>query len=353
MSTEPQPTDLRVQAEIVSHRGLGLTAETFATGFGPAIHRKPKVQFLALNFASERPRCVSIKPARPKIKTISLEFPVGAAATFLKKKADDPLQPGETKPAVDPHAKKAQDIAPEPSSDEPKRYTRMAPPRDVVKLEDRLYYVLQPPLEAWAAGEQIEFPFRPFPYQFEGIAFLYPRTAALLADEMGLGKTMQTISTMRMLLRSGDVKNILLICPKPLVFNWQREFAAWAPEIPVAVMEGDSAKRKWLWNLPDVPLRIANYELLQRDKDLVLAPDRKFDLVVLDEAQRIKNVNNASAQVARAIQRKRSWAITGTPVENSHEDLVGIFEYLSPGYLQKDMKATRLGQLAGHYVLRR
>ena len=65
----------------------------------------------------------------------------------------------------------------------------------------------------------------------EGIAFLYPRAAAVLADEMGLGKTMQAITAMRLLLHARQVRNILLICPKPLVSNWEREFLRLAPEV--------------------------------------------------------------------------------------------------------------------------
>ena len=72
--------------------------------------------------------------------------------------------------------------------------TRIKPPRDVIKLEDRLCYLLQPSLESLLSEGSLSFPFRPFPYQFEGVAFLYPRHAAILADEMGLGKTMQAIT---------------------------------------------------------------------------------------------------------------------------------------------------------------
>ena len=71
-------------------------------------------------------------------------------------------------------------------------------------------------------------PFEPFPYQYQGIAFLYSRHAAILADEMGLGKTMQAITTIRLLLHSGQLKSVLLICPKPLVTNWKKEFETWA-----------------------------------------------------------------------------------------------------------------------------
>jgi SNF2 family DNA or RNA helicase len=231
--------------------------------------------------------------------------------------------------------------------------TRIPPPGDIVKLADRLFYVLQPPLETLFADQALEFPFRPFPYQFEGVAFLYPRFAAILADEMGLGKTMQAVTAIRLLLHAREIRKILLVCPKPLVTNWQREFQRWAPELPLTIIEGDQTKRRWQWQLSDCPIRIANYELLQRDRDLLAEPGQHFDLVVLDESQRIKNRNSTTSEVVCSIRRTRSWALTGTPVENSADDLVGIFEFLSPGYLSPGMKPRRMGKLAGDYILRR
>ncbi|MGE0609022.1 MAG: DEAD/DEAH box helicase [Pirellulales bacterium] len=233
------------------------------------------------------------------------------------------------------------------------RTVRIKPPGDVIKLQDRLFYLLQPPIESWMSSQQLNFPFHPFTYQLEGVAFLYPRYAAVLADEMGLGKTMQAITAIRMLLRSGELQNVLLICPKPLVSNWRREFQSWAPELPLLVIEGDQARRRWQWNLPDAAVRIANYELLHRDREVLTQPGLRFDLIVLDEAQRIKNRHGNTSQVVRSIARGRNWALTGTPVENSPEDLVGIFEFLSPGYLSSEMKPRRMGQLAAEYVLRR
>jgi len=245
--------------------------------------------------------------------------------------------------------------------------TRIRPPADLVKLEDRLGYLLQPSLESLLAERSLGFAFQPFPFQLEGIAFLYPRHAAILADEMGLGKTMQAITAVRLLLRCGEVRRVLLVCPKPLVSNWRREFEFWAPEVPVMVIEGDQARRAWQWQLPDVPVRIANYELLVRDRkgkgvgslcyrdgpSVTKTPDPFFDLVVLDEAQRIKNRSSATSQAARSIARRRSWALTGTPVENSTDDLVGIFEFLAPGFLSPEMKPRRMGRAVGDYVLRR
>ena len=85
------------------------------------------------------------------------------------------------------------------STSEKRRFTRLKPPRDLIKLEDRLRLLLQPPLESLLAAESLRFAARPFAYQLDGIAFLYPRYQAVLADEMGLGKTMQAITAIRLL----------------------------------------------------------------------------------------------------------------------------------------------------------
>lgn len=239
------------------------------------------------------------------------------------------------------------------SKSKPAKLTRIRPPADIVKLENRLFYLLQPPLELLVGSEQLNFPFDPFPYQLDGIAFLFPRYSAVLADEMGLGKTMQAISTVRLLLCSGEVRSVLLICPKPLVSNWLREFSVWAPEVPVAAIEGNAATRQFQWTSPDIAVKIANYELLMRDRDTVLDQDQHFDLVVLDEAQRIKNQRNSTSMIVRQISRTRSWALTGTPVENSPDDLVGIFEFLSPGYLRPDMSMSALASSTRDHMLRR
>ena len=289
-----------------------------------------------------RPGAVSVPIRHPKIKTRGFAFPQGAG--WAKPDADQPLAAAPSLAAQAP----ARDEA-----GAERRFTRIKPPGDIIKLEDRLFYVLQPPLETIVANQALHFPFHPFSYQFEGIAFLYPRYAAILADEMGLGKTMQAITAIRLLLHAGEIRRVLLVCPKPLVTNWQREFHLWAPEAPLMVIEGEQAKRHWQWRLPDSPIKIANYELLQRDREVLAEPDLHFDLVVLDESQRIKNRSNATSQIVRSISRSRNWALTGTPVENSPEDLVGIFEFLSPGYLTSGMKPRRMGKLASDYVLRR
>src|SRR5258707_12569315 len=84
-----------------------------------------------------------------------------------------------------------------------KRATRIKPPAEAISIEDRLFYLLQPPLETWLKGQELIMPFEPFPYQYEGIAWLFSQKAALLADEMGLGKTMQTITAILLFRRAG------------------------------------------------------------------------------------------------------------------------------------------------------
>jgi SNF2 family DNA or RNA helicase len=325
----------------------------------PAVSEGPGVRSVgaAEGLRIPAPRVLSLRIPRPTVKVSGFTFPEAPwANAWMKPPAaanDKSAAEGNGEPASEAQAGESADgSSSEPDSERPGKLTRIKPPGDVIKLEDRLYYVLQPPLESLIACGEIHMPFEPFPYQYEGIGFLYPRYTAVLADEMGLGKTMQAIMTIRLLLRAGEVRNVLLVCPKPLVSNWRREFQTWAPEIPVGIIEGDQARRHWQWRQGSTPVKIANYELLMRDRD-VLDANLRFDLVALDEAQRIKNKSSTTSEIVRSIARTRSWALTGTPVENSPEDLVGIFEFLSPGYLSNDMQPRRMGELVKDHILRR
>ncbi len=240
---------------------------------------------------------------------------------------------------------------PRPAAEKPR--TRIQSPGDIVKLSERLFYLLQPDLETLLAGCRVGFPHEPFPFQLNGMAFLLPRVGGILADEMGLGKSMQAISSLRLLIRSGQARRVLVVCPKGLVSNWGRELAVWAPELVVGVIEGDPERRRWQWTLPDVPVKVANYEAVVRDRDVVAELGLQFDLVVLDEAQRIKNRSSQTSEAVCTLPRQRSWALTGTPVENRAEDLVGIFEFVAPGHVHERMSPRALGAAAADYVLRR
>jgi SNF2 family DNA or RNA helicase len=323
-----------------SEIAVGLKAEPLATGWNRALGRPLEIPVGSVP-------CV---PAVPRVVSMLIDAePIGTRSFVFAEPAEVPAGPAASA-ALRPAG--AAGLGQRPQA------TRIKPPGDIIKLEDRLRYLLQPSLESILNERSMVFPVQPFAYQLEGVAFLYPRHAAVLADEMGLGKTMQAITALRLLLRSGEIESVLLICPKPLVSNWQREFELWAPELPLLAIEGDQARRRWQWQLSDMPVKIANYEILRRDLDLIAGAGPagsplRFDLVVLDESQRIKNRAAATSQSVRAIGRGRSWALTGTPVENSPEDLVGIFEFLAPGFLSPQMKPRRMGQTVSDYVLRR
>jgi SNF2 family DNA or RNA helicase len=322
----------------VSSETVEVPVSLFSTGWNASMRRPPKVAVQSAEIGAERPRVLSVSCRGMPVKTRGFIFP--DAPSWLL-------------PASGPGDNAAARTQPKPPRRPRKTTTRIAPPTDVIKLQDRLYYVLQPSLEQLVTSHSLEFPFEPFPYQFQGIAFLYSRYAAILADEMGLGKTMQAISTIRLLLYAGEVRNVLLVCPKPLVTNWRREFVMWAPEVPLAIIEGDQKRRHWQWQHPQAVVKIANYELLMRDRDVVTDADQHFDLVVLDEAQRIKNRSSTTSQIVRSIPRTRNWALTGTPIENSADDLVGIFDFLSQGYLSPGMKPRQMAHATRDYVLRR
>ncbi len=344
---------------------------SLATSNASGALASPPIEFYATGWQGtlDRPIAVdlqsqAIEQLELSVLPIRLQSKLPKTIGFAFPEAHDFLPPETTSEASDAKKQKPLvnidlgNVDPDASqsdaaSQKKKNWTRIKPPGDLVKLEDRLYFVLQPPLETLLSSAKLEFPFEPFPYQFEGVAFLFPRELAILADEMGLGKTMQAITTVRMLLLAGQLRSVLMVCPKPLVTNWVREFKTWAPEIPVTVIEGDSAKRNWIWGQHSAPVRIANYELLMRDRAILDDPDIHFDLVILDEAQRIKNRNSTTAQIVRALPRSRSWALTGTPIENSVEDLINIFEFLQPGYLRDDMTLKAISHATRDYILRR
>lgn len=321
---------------------LQLAVEIYAAGINGALGRAPKTDAHPVRLLFNPALTATWKPHWPRLSTLGLTFPEGVE--FLPPKPD----------AVTDRRELKQISPPRNPEGGVKRRTRIQPPSDAISLEDRLFYLLQPPLQTWLSGQELILPFEPFPYQYEGIAWLFSQGAALLADEMGLGKTMQTITAVRLLLRSGHIRRVLLVCPKPLIPNWQREFKLWAEELPVVTVEGDGPRRRMLWTLPNTPILMANYELLVRDFEFLTEDERPtFDLVVLDEAQRIKNRDSRTAETARAISRRRSWALTGTPIENRPEEMASLFEYLEviPPGGTPDLR--QLMRLSRQFVLRR
>lgn len=150
----------------------------------------------------------------------------------------------------------------------------------------------------------------------------------ILADEMGLGKTIQTIA----LLAGEPGKNLpaLVVAPTSLVDNWNRELAKFAPSLRTVRIAGHDRKAQWEAAMT-ADVCICSYALAKRDAEIL--GEFHFKYLILDEAQHIKNPASINAQTCKKIDADRKLVLTGTPLENSAEDLWSIFDFLHPGLL--------------------
>ena len=195
-------------------------------------------------------------------------------------------------------------------------------------LRDRLLAVLQPPLGLFLATEGIvEWPHELMPFQVQGVRLLVERDRLLLADEMGLGKTIQALAALRLLALRNQVDSCLVVAPAALLAQWLQQFARWAPELRVSPVRGSLADRVAQWRTP-AHAHLVSYETLRADA--ALAASRTWDLVIIDEAQRIKTADAGIAMAVKRLRRHRAWALTGTPLENRVEDLASILEFVRP-----------------------
>ena len=150
----------------------------------------------------------------------------------------------------------------------------------------------------------------------------------ILADEMGLGKSVQLISLL--LARRGRGAT-LVVCPASLVYNWEAEFAKFAPQLDVAVVAGSADERARIRGECGHEVLITSYDLLRRDIEGYARLD--FWCEALDEAQYIKNHETLVARATKAVHARHRFALTGTPIENRLSELWSIFDYLMPGLL--------------------
>jgi superfamily II DNA or RNA helicase len=173
------------------------------------------------------------------------------------------------------------------------------------------------------------------PYQQEGLGWLQFlrrfRLGGILADDMGLGKTVQTIAHIALEIEQARLsKPVLIVAPVSALGNWQHELARFAPGLSVHTWHG-AQRRKSMRRLSEAQVIITAYPLLLIDSEVLLARD--FGLVILDEAQMIKNPGAKVAQMARALRAECRLCLSGTPVENHLGELWSLFEFLQPGLL--------------------
>ena len=189
-----------------------------------------------------------------------------------------------------------------------------------------------------------------FPYQREGMLHLAFAERALLADEMGLGKTIQAIAACALLHRLGQVNRVLVVTPASLKTEWEEQIQRFT-ELPYQLVFGNRARRLKTYELagerrtgfPPVPgtgetpalrpfFTIVNYEQMLADS-LEVNQRLQPDVVVLDEAQRIKNWSTKTTQAVKRLRSRYAFILTGTPIENRIDELYSLMDFLNPSLL--------------------
>ncbi len=162
----------------------------------------------------------------------------------------------------------------------------------------------------------------------------------ILADDMGLGKTVQTLAYLQSEKESGRMdRPALVVAPTSLMANWRREAGRFTPELRVLTLHGN-ARHDSFSRIADHDIVLTTYALLPRDAEVLAA--QQYHLVVLDEAQAIKNPNVKVARIARGLNSRHRLCLTGTPLENHLGELWSLFHFLMPGLLGDERSFRRL-----------
>lgn len=163
-----------------------------------------------------------------------------------------------------------------------------------------------------------------YPYQAEGAQFAVRAGRVLIGDEMGLGKTIQAIAAAEILARHFSLSKVLVICPTSLKYQWQSEMKRFSGRNAFVISSGRVQREKDYAR--DDFCKITNYEKLQPDLELIAA--WAPDLVIVDEAQRVKNWNTIAARALKRIDSPYAVVLTGTPLENKLEELISIVQFV-------------------------
>jgi superfamily II DNA or RNA helicase len=180
-----------------------------------------------------------------------------------------------------------------------------------------------------------------YPYQAEGALFAVRAGRTLIGDEMGLGKTIQAIAATEILARHFGVSKVLVVCPTSLKYQWQSEILRFSGRAS-RVIAGGLVQRQNEYAEEDF-CKITNYEKLKSDLDLISA--WAPELVIVDEAQRIKNWNTIAAKALKRIDSPYAVVLTGTPLENKLEELVSIVQFVDQHRLGPTWKLLHEHQL--------
>ncbi|MGH7943926.1 MAG: DEAD/DEAH box helicase [Opitutaceae bacterium] len=166
-----------------------------------------------------------------------------------------------------------------------------------------------------------------YPYQREGMLHLAFTGRAMLADEMGLGKTIQAIAACALLHRLGQATRVLVITPASLKTEWEEQIARFTP-LPLQIVYGNKALRLRAYEAAPF-FTLVNYEQMLADA-LDVNVRLRPDIIVLDEAQRIKNWASKTAQAVKRLRSRFAFVLTGTPIENRLDELYSIVSFLDP-----------------------
>jgi hypothetical protein len=168
-----------------------------------------------------------------------------------------------------------------------------------------------------------------FPYQKDGVLFASATGRCIIADDMGLGKTIQAIAAANLLKKEKYIEKILVICPTSLKYQWQKEIEKFTDE-EALVIEGVVTKREQQYQFGNYGhfFKIVSYNTAVNDIGYI--NEQNFDLVILDEAQRIKNFNTKISRNIKKIKSSLAFVLTGTPLENKLEELYSIVQFIDP-----------------------
>jgi len=224
--------------------------------------------------------------------------------------------------------------------------------RDQINLKKRIDKAFPSDINSTAFRKLLKVPL--YSYQRKGALFAAKAGRSLIADDMGLGKTIQAIAAVEILARTVGIERVLIVSPTSLKHQWKQEIEKFCNR-SVKVVEGPIAKRAALY-ASDSFYKITNYEVIHRDIELI----RNWgpEMVVLDEAQRIKNWKTRRARSVKKLDSRYAIVLTGTPLENRLEELHSIVEFvdrfhLGPlfRFLDEHQHVDNVGKVIGYHNL--